>query len=93
MALAASHRLEAAEQKRAAADQARLATEQAVRNSETALHASEARSLALSGELATASGLIRSLDNDVGQLRFALAIANAPSASKEVQSGTVLLDP
>ena len=40
-------------------------------------------SLALKGELATASDKICSLDNDVAQLSFALAIANASAASRE----------
>ena len=38
-------------------------------------------SLALKGELVTATDKIRSLDNDVAQLNFALAIANASATS------------
>ena len=48
---------------------------------ETALLISEARSFALKGEIVTATDKIRSLDNDVAQLNFALAIANASAAS------------
>ena len=51
---------------------------------------SEARSLALKGELATASDKICSLDNDVAQLSFALAIANASAASREVLCSQIL---
>ena len=68
----------------AAAKKAQREAEQAERDTESALLLSEARSLALKGELATASDKISSLDNEVAQLRFALAIANASAASRAV---------
>ena len=49
-----------------------------------ALLLSEARSLALKGELATASDRISGLDSEVAQLRLALTIANASVASSAV---------
>ena len=75
--------LEEAAGERAVAKQEKSEAEQKVRDTETALLISEARSLALKGELATATDKIRSLDNDVAHLNFALAIANASAASKE----------
>ena len=60
------------------------AAEQAARDNQSALLLSEARSLALKGELATASDRISSLDNEVAQLRLALTIANASVASSAV---------
>ena len=68
----------------AAAKKAQREAEQAVRDTESALLLSEARSLALKGELATASDKISSLDNEVAQLRLALTIANASAASGAV---------
>ena len=67
-----------------------IEAEQAVRDTESALLVSEARSLALSGELATVSDKICSLDKDVCQLSFALAIANASAASREVLCSQIL---
>ena len=67
-----------------AAEHSKREAEQAVRDNESALLISEAWSLALKGELATASDKICSLDNDVAQLSFALAIANAPADSRAV---------
>ena len=74
----------------AAAVQARRKAEQAVRDTESALLVSEALSLALKGELATASDKICILDNDVAQLTFALALANASAASREVLCSQIL---
>ena len=79
-----TRRLEAKKGECAAAVKARRESEQAVRDTESALLVSEARHLALKGELATASDKISSLDNDVAQLSFALAIANASAASRAV---------
>ena len=74
-----------------AAKKAQGEAEQAVRDSESALLLSEALSLALKGELATASDKISSLDNEVAQLRFALTIANASAASSAVLCSQALL--
>ena len=68
----------------AAAKEAQRAAEQAARDHQSALLLSEARSLALKGELATASDRISSLDSEVAQLRLALTIANASAASSAV---------
>ena len=76
-----TRRLEVAAGQRDAAKQEKSEAEQKARDTETALLISEARSLALKGELVTATDKIRSLDNDVAQLNFALAIANASAAS------------
>ena len=78
-----TRRLEVAAEERAVAKQETSEAEQKVRDTETALLISEARSLALKGELVTATDKIRSLDNDVAQLNFALAIANASAAYKK----------
>ena len=87
-----TQRLEVTAGKCAAAEQAKREAEQAVRDTLSALFFSEARSLALKGELATASDKISSLDNDVAQLSFALTIANASAASREVLCSHVAAD-
>ena len=74
----------------AAAKQAQREAEQAARGTESVLLLSEARSLALKGELATASDKISSLDNEVAQLRLALTIANAFAASSAVLCSQIL---
>ena len=68
----------------AASKKAQRAAVQAARDHQSALLLSEARSLALKGELATASDRISSLDSEVAQLRLALTIANASVASSAV---------
>ena len=85
-----TQRLEAEKGECAAAVKARREAEQAIRSTQSALLVSEARSHALKGELATASDRICSLDNEVAQLSFALAIANASAASRAVLCSQIL---
>ena len=66
------------------AKKAQQEAEQAARDAQAALSFSEALSLALKGELATASDKVSSLDNEVAQLRLDLTNANASAASAAV---------
>ena len=68
----------------ATAKKAQQVAEQAVRDAQVALSFSEARSLALKGELATASDKVSSLYNEIAQLRLDLTVANASAASAAV---------
>ena len=85
-----THCLAAAEKTLAIADQAMLSSEHVVRGSLIAISVSEEQFVALSSELATLTGAALNSDNDIAQLSFALAIANASAVSREVLCSQVL---
>ena len=84
-----TQRLEVSAGDRAAAEQAKREAQQAVRNTESVLLISEARSLALKGELATASDKICSLDNDRRSAQFH---SRDSKRFRSIQRGALLAD-